>query len=42
MSEGLNLQAHLVICAHRVRLTEILQGNDELTGWIKEAYEGAG
>lgn len=30
------------MCTHRVQLTEISQVNDELIGWIKEAYEGAG
>lgn len=30
------------MCTHRVQLTEISQVDDELLGWIKEAYEGAG
>ena len=30
------------MCSHRVRLTSIEDVNDELIGWIKEAYEQAG
>lgn len=30
------------MCSHRVQLTDVGQVDDELIGWIKEAYEGAG
>jgi predicted transport protein len=30
------------MCTHRVQLTEVSQIDDELIGWIKEAYEKAG
>lgn len=29
------------MCSHRVQLTELSQVNDELLGWIREAYEEA-
>lgn len=30
------------MCTHRVRLTEVGQVDEELAGWLKEAYEAAG
>lgn len=29
------------MCTHRVRLTEVSEINDELKGWLREAYEKA-
>lgn len=29
------------MCTHRVRLTDIIQIDDELIGWLKEAYQKA-
>lgn len=30
------------MCSHRVQLTDISEVNDELKGWLMEAYQGAG